>query len=47
MDGPARVVGEVAHTGARECTHPWNPAPIQDCPEEQWQYLCDPQSPLL
>jgi hypothetical protein len=46
MDGPPRVVGEVAPTGARECTHPWNPALTQNCPEEQLQYLYEAQCPL-
>jgi hypothetical protein len=42
MDGPPRVVGEVAHGGARECTHPWNP----DLPERAVEVLRDPQCPL-
>jgi len=43
MDGPPRVVGEVAHGGARECTHPWNPA----LPTPALRYLCDPQCCVL
>src|ERR1700726_4451084 len=35
LDGSPRVVGEVEPRGARECTHPWNPAITQACPEEQ------------
>ena len=32
MDGLLRVVGEVTPSGARECTHPWNPAPVRPVP---------------
>ncbi len=38
MDGYARVVREVALSGARECTHPWNPAPGENRPFVQSLY---------
>jgi hypothetical protein len=46
MDGLPRVVGEVAPSGARECTPPLESSPYPNLPGRAVKYLCDPQCPL-